>query len=146
MYASFNARTIGLTLSAARTLELAADAGFDGEDLMVRDLLDAGDDPRALRARMDDLGLRGGAFPLPVHWRGHAAEFGVIAARGISQVAPLLAAIEAEASIPAAAKEMLALLGEEIEHLDGRLKELEAKLLTMHRANAISQLLATVPG
>jgi transposase len=78
--------------------------------------------------------------------RGHAAEFGVIAARGISQVAPLLAAIEAEASIPAAAKEMLALLGEEIEHLDGRLRELEAKLLTMHRANAVSQLLATIPG
>ena len=50
-------------------------AGFDGVDLMVRDLLDAGDDPRAIRARMDDLGLRGGAFPLPVHWRGVAEEF-----------------------------------------------------------------------
>jgi len=78
--------------------------------------------------------------------RGHAAEFGVIAARGTSQVAPLLAAVAAEASLPPAAKEMLALLGEEIEHLDGRLKELEAKLLTMHRANAISQLLASIPG
>jgi transposase len=78
--------------------------------------------------------------------RGHAAEFGVIAAKGTSQVTPLLAAIEAEESIPATAKAMLALLGEEIEHLDGRLKELAAKLLTMHRANAISQLLATIPG
>ena len=78
--------------------------------------------------------------------RGHAAEFGVIAARGTSQVAPLLAAVAAEASLPPAAKEMLALLGEEIEHLDGRLKELEAKLLAMHRANAISQLLASIPG
>jgi transposase len=78
--------------------------------------------------------------------RGHAAEFGVIAARGTSQVASLLAAVAAEASIPAAVKERLALLGEEIEHLDGRLKELEAKLLLMHRANAISQLLATIPG
>src|SRR5215217_1638414 len=71
--------------------------------------------------------------------RGHAAEFGVIAARGTSQVAPLLAAIEAEASIPAAAKAMLVLLGEEIAHLDDRLKEVEAKLLAMHRASAISQ-------
>jgi transposase len=78
--------------------------------------------------------------------RGHAAEFGVIAARGTSQVAPLLAAIEAEASTPAAAKAMLVLLGEEIAHLDDRLKELEAKLLAMHRASAISQLLATIPG
>ena len=71
--------------------------------------------------------------------RGHAAEFGVIAAKGTSQVMPLLAAIEAEASIPATAKEMLALLGEEITHLDDRLKEVEAKLLAMHRASAISQ-------
>ena len=78
--------------------------------------------------------------------RGHASEFGVIAARGTSQVAPLLAAVAAEASLPPAVKEMLALLGEEIEHLDGRLKELEAKLLTMHRANAVSRLLATIPG
>jgi transposase len=78
--------------------------------------------------------------------RGHAAEFGVITARGTSQVVPLLAAIEAEAGIPATAKAMLALLGEEIAHLDDRLKELETKLLAMHRANAISQLLATIPG
>jgi transposase len=33
--------------------------------------------------------------------RGHAAEFGVIAAKGTNQVTPLLAAIEAEESIPA---------------------------------------------
>jgi transposase len=78
--------------------------------------------------------------------RGHAAEFGVIAAKGTSQVAPLLAAIEAEQRIPASAKAMLALLGEEIAHLDGRLKELETKLLAMHRANAISRWLATIPG
>jgi transposase len=78
--------------------------------------------------------------------RGHAAEFGVIAARGTSQVAPLLAVIEAEQSIPASAKAMLALLGEEIAHLDGRLKELETKRLAMHRANAIRRWLATIPG
>ena len=78
--------------------------------------------------------------------RGHAAEFGVIAAKGISQIASLLAAIEAEAMIPPAAKEMLALLGEEIDHLDTRLKEIGARLIATHRGNAISQLLATIPG
>jgi transposase len=78
--------------------------------------------------------------------RGHAAEFGVIAAKGISQIASLLAAIEAEAMIPPAAKEMLALLGEEIDHLDTRLKEIGTRLIAMHRGNAISQLLATIPG
>src|SRR4051812_29860497 len=75
MFASFNARAVGLKLSAAATLDLAAGAGFAGVDLLVRDLLEAGDDPRVLRARMDDLGLRGGAFPMPVHWCGDAATF-----------------------------------------------------------------------
>jgi transposase len=68
--------------------------------------------------------------------RGHAAEFGVIAAKGISQVAPLLKAIEAETTIPLEAREMLALLGQEIEHLNTRLKEIETKLTAMHKANA----------
>jgi transposase len=78
--------------------------------------------------------------------RGHAAEFGVIAAKGIGQIASLLVAIEAEAAIPLEAKEMLALLGQEIEHCDTRIKEIEAKLAAIHKANAVSQLLATIPG
>ncbi|MBV8432067.1 MAG: sugar phosphate isomerase/epimerase, partial [Solirubrobacterales bacterium] len=75
MFTSFNARAAGLTLSAAESIELAARAGFDGIDLLVRDLIDSGEDPWALRARMDELGLRGGAFPMPVRWRGDAATF-----------------------------------------------------------------------
>jgi transposase len=78
--------------------------------------------------------------------RGHAAEFGMVAAQGTSKVAALLAAIEAEATLPPVAKEMLALLGQQIDHLDGRIKALEAKLAAMHKANPISQLLATAPG
>ena len=78
--------------------------------------------------------------------RGHAAEFGVIAAKGISQITPLLEAIEAATTIPSEAKDMLALLGQEIEHLDTRLNELEAKLSAAHKANAVSQRLATIPG
>ena len=78
--------------------------------------------------------------------RGHAAEFGVIAAKGISRIASLLEAIAAETTIPLEARQMLALLGQEIEHLDTRIEELETKLTAMHKANAISQLLATIPG
>src|SRR5262249_10046657 len=52
--------------------------------------------------------------------RGLAAEFGVVAARGTSHVAPLLAAIAAEASVPTSAREMFAILGQEIAHLDER--------------------------
>ncbi len=51
--------------------------------------------------------------------RGHAAEFGMIAAQGTGKLGALLAAIAAEASIPLVGKAMLALLGQQIEHLDG---------------------------
>jgi transposase len=78
--------------------------------------------------------------------RGHAGEFGVISGRGTGKVAALLAAIAADTAIPPIAHEMLALLGEQIEQLDCRIKALEAKLDAMHKANAISQLLATAPG
>ncbi len=50
MFMSFNARAIGLNLSAPETIELAASAGFGGVDLMVRDIDDAGIDPVSLRA------------------------------------------------------------------------------------------------
>lgn len=69
MYSSFNARALGLDLTASEAIELAAPAGFGGVDLPVRDLVDSGGDPRAVRGRMDELGLRGGAWPLPVAWR-----------------------------------------------------------------------------
>lgn len=75
MYASFNARALGLATLADRAVALAAAAGFAGVDLPVRDLLDAGTDPHDLRARMDDLGLRGGAWPLPVRWKADEATF-----------------------------------------------------------------------
>jgi transposase len=78
--------------------------------------------------------------------RGHAAEFGIIAAKGISQITPLLEAIEAATTIPSEAKEMLTLLGQEIERLDSRLNEIEVKLTAAHKANALSQRLATIPG
>ena len=78
--------------------------------------------------------------------RGHAAEFGIIAAKGISQITPLLEAIETATTIPSEAREMLALLGQEIEHLDSKLNEIEVKLTAAHKANAISQRLATIPG
>ncbi len=75
MFPSFNSRAAGLDLDARQAIDLAARAGFGGVDLLVRDILDAGTDPRTLRAEMDDLGLRGGAFPLPINWRGGADEF-----------------------------------------------------------------------
>ena len=43
--------------------------------------------------------------------RGHAAEFGIIAGKGVGKIVPLLSAIEQETAIPPEAREMFALLG-----------------------------------
>ena len=78
--------------------------------------------------------------------RGHAAEFGVIAGKGLRQIGPLLTAIEQETTIPPEARDMAALLGREIEHLERRIKEIDVKLAAAHKANEVSQRLATIPG
>ena len=78
--------------------------------------------------------------------RGHAAEFGLVTAKGLARIEPLLATIKATAAIPAPAQAMLAVLGEEIAHIDERLATLEAALLALHKANPLSRRLAGVPG
>jgi transposase len=78
--------------------------------------------------------------------RGHAAEFGVIAAKGIHQVGPLLAAIEQDTAVPPEAKDMAALLGQQIDALDTRIQEIDGKLTAAHKADEVSQRLATIPG
>ena len=69
MYSSWYPRGVGLSLPAQEAVEIAAETGFAGVDLQVLDLAQSGINPTALRLRMDDLGLRGGAWPLPVFWR-----------------------------------------------------------------------------
>ena len=58
----------------------------------------------------------------------------------------LLEAIEAAKTIPSDAKECWHCSGQEIEHLDIRLNEIELKLTATHKANALSQRLATISG
>lgn len=78
--------------------------------------------------------------------RGHAAEFGVVAAKGTGKVSDLLAAIAQDTDIPQAARTMLALLGRQIEHLNDEIAKLDAALLAQHKANPVSRLLADIPG
>ena len=75
MYGCWNARAVGLDLSAEQTIEVAAKAGFEGVDLLVRDIAESGADADELRRRMDDLGLQGGGWSLPVNWRNDAETF-----------------------------------------------------------------------
>ena len=78
--------------------------------------------------------------------RGHASEFGIVAGRGIERVEALLAQIATTDSVPQVAREMLALLGEQIAWLDGKLAALEQRLVAEHRADPLSKLLAGQPG
>jgi transposase len=77
--------------------------------------------------------------------RGHAAEFGVIAAKGIAHIAPLLQKV-AGTAMPQAAKETLAQLGRVVAQLDAQLAEVDRRLAARHKANPVSQRLAAVPG
>jgi transposase len=78
--------------------------------------------------------------------RGHAAEFGLVAAKGVTRVAELLEKIESDAGVPEAAREALATLGRQIEATEAQLAEADAKLLALHKGNEVSQRLAAVPG
>jgi transposase len=59
---------------------------------------------------------------------------------------PFLSAIEQEATIPPEAKEMFVLLVQQIDEIDARIKEVDAKLTAAHTASEISQRLVTIPG
>ena len=78
--------------------------------------------------------------------RGHATEFGLIAAKGPCNVARLLENIAADPAVPACAQAMFVELGEAIAAVSARVKELDRELGRQHRSNPISQHLAEVPG
>jgi transposase len=65
--------------------------------------------------------------------RGHAAEFGVVGAKGPTKLATLLQQIAEDAQLPALAREM-------------RLATIEAKLVARYKADPRRRLLATIPG
>jgi transposase len=78
--------------------------------------------------------------------RGYAAEFGLIAAKGIDKIEPLLASIAADETLPVLARELFAMQGGEYVQLQAELKKIEARLKAWHRANTDSRRLAEIPG
>ena len=78
--------------------------------------------------------------------RGHAAEFGVVAAKGTANVAALLLELTADTAIPAAARAMFEQMAAHIEALDQRVAAVDAELAALHKASPLSQLLAEIPG
>jgi transposase len=78
--------------------------------------------------------------------RGHATEFGIVAARGTQHIASLLAEVAQNQALPQTAREVLALLGEQIDHMNQELDKLDARLAAQHKTNPMSQLLIGHPG
>lgn len=78
--------------------------------------------------------------------RGHAAEFGVIAAKGRQKLDELLKRMGEDDSVPALARELLNSLASQLTAIEMRLQQLEAKLMARHKADPRSRLLATIPG
>ena len=77
--------------------------------------------------------------------RGHAAEFGLVAAKGHTRIEPLLQRIAAAARVPELARELFAELGEDFGRLTQELGRIEARLLAWHRQNETSRRLAEIP-
>lgn len=78
--------------------------------------------------------------------RGHAAEFGVVAAKGPDKMEALLARLAADETLPALARELFALQGLEYARLVRQLKAVEVRLMAWHRQSAESRRLAQIPG
>ena len=77
--------------------------------------------------------------------RGHAAEFGVIVPKGLDKLKALLAKIAQDETLPALARDLVTVLGREYARLQGELKEIEARLMAWHRADALGRRLAQIP-
>ena len=78
--------------------------------------------------------------------RGHAAEFGLIAARGLDKIEELLLRASEDAAVPALARELFANLGRDYARLGEELRAIEKKLLLWHRNSEMSRNLAEIPG
>ena len=65
--------------------------------------------------------------------RGHATEFGLVVPLGVSRVEELLAKLAADPGVPEIAREMLALLGRQIEQIDAQMAEVDARMTAMNR-------------
>jgi transposase len=78
--------------------------------------------------------------------RGHATEFGLVAARGHAHVEPLLARLAGAQEVPELAKELFVLLGEEYRAIAVRLAGIEKKLLACYRHDEMAKRLSAIPG
>lgn len=77
--------------------------------------------------------------------RGHAAEFGLVAAKGIKHIEPLLARIASDEALPVLARDLFAMHAAELRGLQGDLAKVEAMVMKLHKSNEVSRRLAHIP-
>ena len=77
--------------------------------------------------------------------RGHAAEFGLVAPRGLDKLALLLERAIDDETVPALARALFAELGDEYARLQTRLDAVEARFLAWQRADETCRRLAKIP-
>jgi transposase len=79
--------------------------------------------------------------------RAHMAEFGIIAAKGMTKMTGLAALLDTEDSgIPAMARPALKLLASQIDECNSRIDTIELDIAAWHKSNETSSNLATIPG
>lgn len=77
--------------------------------------------------------------------RGYAAEFGHVAAKGLKHLSELVARVEADPAVPALARSLFRLHVLEYQQLDALLREVEARLMILHRETELSRRPAEIP-
>lgn len=78
--------------------------------------------------------------------RGHASEFGLVAAKGASHIAALLASVQADTTIPALARTIFAGLADDHARAEARIAELDAELQAWHKTSEVARRLTQIPG
>ncbi|WP_346908921.1 IS110 family transposase [uncultured Roseibium sp.] len=78
--------------------------------------------------------------------RGFAAEFGLVAPKGLFQLDRLVERIRADETLPEMARDMFETLVRDYARVDKEIADLNAKLRELHRADELSQRLAGIPG
>ena len=77
--------------------------------------------------------------------RAHLAEFGIIAPQGIHRIQKLAAQVH-DPTVPPPAREALKLLVAQLASTWRQIDEIEKKLVALHRTEAVSRRLASIPG
>ena len=79
--------------------------------------------------------------------RGHLAEFGVVAAKGIGRVDELLALAKRHAALPPVAEPTaVTCMAQHLEALDLSIGAVDEEIAKAHRQNPVSRLLDEIPG